>query len=72
MDASRLIIWLMGVVLIAIGLPLYYIARYFMAPEKERNQKARDIRTISIIWMAVGVLIYLTVLISLFTCKTWY
>jgi heme/copper-type cytochrome/quinol oxidase subunit 2 len=69
MDISRLIIWLMGVVLIAIGLPLFYLGRYFRAPEDEKKQKARDVQIIAIIWMAAGVLIYLGVLISILVVK---
>jgi uncharacterized membrane-anchored protein len=68
-DIQRLIIWTMGVVMIAIGLPLFYVGRYFSAPESEKKQKARDIKGIAIIWMAVGVMIYLGVLISIFVNK---
>jgi hypothetical protein len=61
MDANGLIIWLMGEVLIAIGLPLFYIARYLSAPEDKKKRKARDLKIIAIIWMSIGVLIYLVV-----------
>jgi heme/copper-type cytochrome/quinol oxidase subunit 2 len=70
MDATRLILWTMGVVMIAIGLPLFYIARYFLAPEDKKKQKARDIKVIAVIWMAVGVIIYLGVLISILSVKS--
>jgi len=63
MDTTSLIIWLMGVVLIGIGLPLFYVARYLSAPGDKKKQKARDLKVIAIIWMAVGVMIYLVVLI---------
>jgi hypothetical protein len=53
----------MGAVLIAVGLPLFYVGRYLSAPENEKKQKARDIKGIGILWMAVGVLIYIGVLI---------
>jgi heme/copper-type cytochrome/quinol oxidase subunit 2 len=69
MDISRLILWVMGVLMIAIGLPLFYLGRYFSAAEKEKKEKARDVKIIAIIWMAAGVLIYLAVLISIFCCK---
>ncbi len=65
MDIPRLILWTMGVVMIAIGLPLFYVGRYFSAPEDKKKQKARDLKVIGIIWMAVGVLIYLGVLLSI-------
>jgi heme/copper-type cytochrome/quinol oxidase subunit 2 len=69
MDASKLILWAMGVVMIGIGLPLFYLGRYFRAPEDEKNQKARDVQVIAIIWMAAGVLIYAAVLLSGFIVK---
>jgi heme/copper-type cytochrome/quinol oxidase subunit 2 len=69
MDITRLITWLMGVVLIAIGLPLFYLGRYFRAPEDEKKQKARDVQVIAIIWMAAGVIIYLGILISILIAK---
>ncbi|HEX75013.1 MAG TPA: hypothetical protein G4O12_00365 [Dehalococcoidia bacterium] len=69
MDDKRLIIWTMGVVLIAVGLPLFCIARYFIAAEDKKKQKASDIKNLSILWMAVGVLIYIGVLISRFIVK---
>ncbi len=65
MDVTRLIFWTMGVVLIAIGVPLFYLGKYFSAPEDEKKRKARDIKIIAIVWMAVGVLIYLGVLLSM-------
>ena len=70
MDTTSLIIWLMGVVLIGIGLPLFYIARYLSAPEDQKKQKARDLKVIAIIWMVVGVMIYLEVLIMRFVAKS--
>ena len=71
MDTTRLIIWLMGVVLIAVGLPLYYLGRYFSAPDSEKKQKAREIKEIAIIWMAVGAAIYIVVLVSIFIAGPW-
>ena len=70
MDTTRLILWLMGVVMIAIGLPLFYVARYFSAPEDKKKQKARDVKVIGIIWMVVGVMIYLGILISILVVKS--
>jgi len=69
MDVTRLILWSMGVVMIAIGLPLFYVGRYLRAPEDEKKQKARDVQIIAIIWMAAGVMIYLGILISILIVK---
>ena len=55
--------------MIGIGLPLFYVARYLSAPEDKKKQKARDLKIIAIIWMAVGVMIYLVVLIVRFIVK---
>jgi heme/copper-type cytochrome/quinol oxidase subunit 2 len=68
-DTEKLILWVMGVVMIGIGLPLFYLGRYFRAPEDEKNQKARDVQVIAIIWMVAGVLIYAAVLLSRFIVK---
>jgi hypothetical protein len=70
MDWPRLILWTMGVVMVGIGLPLFYVARYLSAPEDKKKQKARDVKVIAIIWMAVGVMIYLEVLISILIVKS--
>ena len=66
MDTNRLIIWVIGAVLIAIGLPLYYLARYFEASEDTKKRRVRDLKGIAILWMSVGVIIYLVVLITRF------
>jgi uncharacterized membrane-anchored protein len=64
MDTNGLIIWLIGAVMISIGLPLFYVGRYFSATEDEKKRKARDLKIIGIIWMSVGLIIYLVVLIT--------
>jgi heme/copper-type cytochrome/quinol oxidase subunit 2 len=69
MDNTSLILWTMGLVMIAIGLPLFYVGRYFRAPENEKQRKARDVQVIAIIWMVAGVLIYLRILISILIAK---
>ena len=56
--------------MIGIGLPLFYVARYLSAPEDKKKQKARDLKVIAIIWMAVGVMIYLGILISILVVKS--
>ena len=63
MDTSSLILIAIGAVMIAVGAPLFYIGRYLLAPEDKKKQKARGIKVIGIVWMAVGVLIYIRVLI---------
>jgi len=60
----------MGLVMIAIGLPLFYVGRYFRAPENEKKQKARDMQVVAIIWMAAGVMIYLGVLLGILVVKS--
>jgi uncharacterized membrane-anchored protein len=52
----------MGAVLIAVGVPLFFLVRYFQSPEGEKKRKARDLKGVAIVWMAVGVLIYIGVL----------
>ena len=63
MDIQSLILIAIGAVLIAVGVPLFSIGRYLSAPEDKKKQKARGIKVIGIVWMAVGVLIYIRVLI---------
>lgn len=70
MDTQGLIIYAIGAVLIAVGLPLFYVGRYLSAPEDKKKQKARDLKVIAIVWMAVGVLIYIVVLITRFVIKS--
>jgi uncharacterized protein YjeT (DUF2065 family) len=62
MDTNNLILWGMGVVLIAIGVPLFYLSRYLSAPEDKKKRRALDLKIIGIVWMALGVVIYMLVL----------
>jgi uncharacterized membrane-anchored protein len=64
MDTSSAIRIVIGAVLIAIGLPLFILARYFSAPEDKKNQIARSMKVIAITWVSAGVLLYLVVLIT--------
>jgi uncharacterized membrane protein YidH (DUF202 family) len=64
MDTSSAIRTIIGAMLIAIGLPLFALARYFSAPEDKKNQMARGMKIIAITWVSVGVLLYLVVLIT--------
>jgi hypothetical protein len=70
LDTNSLILWAIGAVLIAIGLPLFYLARYLAAPESEKQRKARGLMIIALVWMIVGILIYLEVLITRFIVKS--
>jgi len=63
MDTSSVIRIVIGAMMIAIGLPLLALARYFTAPEDKKNKMALRIKVIAITWISVGVLLYLVVLI---------
>lgn len=63
MDTSSAIRIVIGAVLIAIGLPLYALARYFLAPENKKNKMAQGMKVIALTWVSVGVLLYIVVLI---------
>ncbi|MGA2158688.1 MAG: hypothetical protein ABSG90_05680 [Dehalococcoidia bacterium] len=69
MDTSSLVVWVMGVIMIAIGLPLFYIASYLSAPEDKKQQRAGYLKVIAVIWVAAGVLIYISVLVGRFIVK---
>jgi hypothetical protein len=69
MDTAGLIIFAIGAILIAIGVPLFYVGRYLSAPEDQKKQKAGDLKVIAVVWMAVGVLIYVWALISRLVLK---
>ena len=60
-DLIRLVI---GAVLIAIGVPLFSLARYLLAPEEKKKRIARGLKVIAIIWMSIGVILYLAVLFT--------
>jgi uncharacterized membrane protein YidH (DUF202 family) len=66
MDTNGLILWTIGAVLIAIGVPLLILARYLTAPEDEKKKEARGLKVVAIVWMAAGVIIYALVLIRRF------
>ena len=63
MDTNGLIIMSMGVPLIAIGVPLFYLSRYLSAPEDKKKQNLRSLKVLAIVWMTVGVMIYLLAII---------
>jgi ABC-type lipoprotein release transport system permease subunit len=64
MDTSSAVRIVIGAVLIAIGLPLFALARYFSAPGDKKNQMIRSIKIIAITWVSVGVLLYIVVLFT--------
>jgi ABC-type lipoprotein release transport system permease subunit len=66
MDTNSTIRIIIGAILIAIGLPLFALVRYFSAPEQKKNQMIQSIKIIAITWISVGVLFYLVVLITNF------
>jgi ACR3 family arsenite efflux pump ArsB len=64
MDTNSAIRIIIGAVLIAIGIPLFALARYFSAPEDKKNQTAKSLKVIAITWVVAGLLLYLVVLIT--------
>ena len=56
--------WVIGAVLIAIGAPLFFLARYFEASEDTKKRRARDLKVIAIVWMSAGIIMYLIGLIT--------
>jgi uncharacterized protein YjeT (DUF2065 family) len=56
--------WIVGAVLIAIGVPFFYLGNYLSAPEDRKKQKAAEIKLLGLIWMVAGVLLYVTVLVA--------
>ena len=61
MDEYR---WVIGAIMIAIGLPLYFLARYFEASEDTKKRRIRDLKLIAILWISIGVIVYLVALIT--------
>ena len=64
MDTNSAIRIVIGAVLIAIGIPLFALARYFSAPENKQNQMAKSLKVIAITWVVAGLLLYLVVVIT--------
>jgi hypothetical protein len=64
MDNNSLIRLMIGAVLIAIGVPVFYLARYFLASEDKKKRMARGLKIISVIWMSVGLILYIVVLVT--------
>jgi hypothetical protein len=52
--------WIVGAVLIAIGLPVFYLGNYLLSPETKKRQKAGEIKYLGLIWIAAGVILYFT------------
>jgi hypothetical protein len=64
MDITDTIRLVSGAVLISVGVPLFYLARYLSAPEEKKKRIAQSLKVISIVWMSVGVIFYLIVLLT--------
>jgi len=60
-DTIRLV---SGAILIAIGVPLFSLARYLLAAEEKKKRIARGLKVIAIVWMSIGVILYLAVLFT--------
>ena len=56
----------LGAVLIAIGVPLFSLARYLLASEENKKRIARGLKVIALIWMSMGVILYLAGLFTSF------
>ena len=69
MDTNALIVMSMGVPLIAIGIPLFALAKYLLAPEDKKTQIARGLKAIGIAWVLAGLLIYLSAIVLRFGLK---
>ncbi|HTY82437.1 MAG TPA: hypothetical protein VMB24_06605 [Dehalococcoidales bacterium] len=63
MDADTIRI-LSGAVLIAIGVPVIALSRYFLAREANKRRSAQALKIMGTIWVAVGVILYLAVLLT--------
>ncbi len=56
---------LTGAVLIAVGVPVFYVGLYFAAPEDKKKRRARSLSVIGVVWMVVGLILYLRVLVEI-------
>ena len=65
-DTIRLVI---GAVLIAIGVPLFYLTRYLLASEENKKRMARGLKVIAIVWISIGVILYLAVVLTTYILK---
>lgn len=66
MTTDDLVLWSMSVALIATGLPVVYLARYYLASERRKRPRARHLVGIGLIWLVGGAGIYIRVLIGRF------
>jgi len=64
MDLSDTIRLVAGAALISVGVPVFFLARYLLAPEEKKKRIARGLKAIGIIWMSAGVMLYLAVLFT--------
>jgi hypothetical protein len=56
---------LTGAVLIAVGVPVFYLGLYFAAPEDKKRRRAQSLSVIGVVWMIVGLILYLRVLVEI-------
>jgi hypothetical protein len=61
MDTTDLVRLVIGAVLITIGVPLFYLARYLLASQENKKRIAQGLKIIGIVWMSAGVILYLAV-----------
>jgi hypothetical protein len=59
LSTDQLIVIAIGAVMIAIGIPLFHLGRYFSAPEDQKKQKILILKSIAIIWVSVGLIIFI-------------
>lgn len=64
---NEVVYWLIGIVLAmwGIGLGLFYQGRYLLAPDKEKPRRARDIKSVGIIWLCIGGFYLIVILLLL-------
>ena len=55
--------WIVGAVLVVVGVPVFYIGNYLSAAEGKKKQKAGEVKYLGLIWIAAGALLYLAALI---------
>ena len=48
MDAET-IRWIIGAVLVAVGVPIFYIGNYLSAPDDKKKQKATEVKLLGLI-----------------------
>ena len=65
MDSNILIYWGIGAVMIAVGVPIFFLGRYLLASEDVKKPRAWQLRIIGIVWMSVGVILYIIAILKM-------